>query len=57
MSLAPSSRVPRTGFNPLPLYIALVLAALEFCVCRRQDRRHDCPPADPADADFHWRGL
>ena len=48
MSLAPSVAVPRASFNPLPLYDRPVLPALEFCLCRRKDRRHLLPAADPA---------
>ena len=40
--------MPRTRFNPLPLFITAVLPALELRLRRRQDRRHRLSAADPA---------
>lgn len=44
MSLAPSAAVPRAGFNPLPLYIALFCLLWSFAFVAGKIGVTDCPP-------------
>lgn len=44
MSLAPSVAVPRTSFNPLPLYIVLFCLLWSFAFVAGKIGVTDCPP-------------
>jgi len=44
MSLAPSVAVPRTGFNPLPIYIILFCLLWSFAFVAGKIGVTDCPP-------------
>jgi hypothetical protein len=57
MSLAPSIALPRTRFNPLPLYIALFCLLWSFAFVAGKIGVTDCPPLILLTARFRWRGL
>jgi drug/metabolite transporter (DMT)-like permease len=57
MSLAPSVVVPRTGFNPLPLYIALFCLLWSFAFVAGKIGVTDCPPLILLTARFSLAGI
>src|SRR3954471_18346449 len=57
MSLAPSVAVPRTGFNPLPLYIALFCLLWSFAFVAGKIGVTDCPPLILLTARFSLAGV
>ncbi|KRQ92847.1 DMT family transporter [Bradyrhizobium valentinum] len=57
MSLAPSVAVPRTGFNPLPLYIALFCLLWSFAFVAGKVGVTDCPPLILLTARFSLAGI
>jgi drug/metabolite transporter (DMT)-like permease len=57
MSLAPSIAVPRTGFNPLPLIIALFCLLWSFAFVAGKIGVTDCPPLIPLTARFSLAGI
>ena len=57
MSLAPSVAVPRAGFNPLPLYIALFCLLWSFAFVAGKIGVADCPPLILLTARFSLAGI
>jgi drug/metabolite transporter (DMT)-like permease len=57
MSLAPSVAVPRTGFNPLPLYIVLFCLLWSFAFVAGKIGVTDCPPLILLAARFSLAGI
>lgn len=57
MSLAPSVAVPRAGFNPLPLYIALFCLLWSFAFVAGKIGVTDCPPLILLTARFSLAGV
>jgi drug/metabolite transporter (DMT)-like permease len=57
MSLAPSVAVPRTGFNPLPLTIALFCLLWSFAFVAGKIGVTDCPPLILLTARFSLAGI
>lgn len=57
MSLAPSIPVPRAGFNPLPLYIALFCLLWSFAFVAGKIGVTDCPPLILLTARFSLAGI
>lgn len=57
MSLAPSAAVPRAGFNPLPLYIALFCLLWSFAFVAGKIGVTDCPPLILLAARFSLAGV
>jgi drug/metabolite transporter (DMT)-like permease len=57
MSLAPSIAVPRTGFNPLPLYIVLFCLLWSFAFVAGKIGVTDCPPMILLTARFLLAGI
>ena len=57
MSLAPSIAVPRTGFNPLPFYIALFCLLWSFAFVAGKIGVTDCPPLILLTARFSLAGI
>lgn len=57
MSLAPSVAVPRTTFNPLPLYIALFCLLWSFAFVAGKIGVTDCPPLILLAARFSLAGV
>jgi drug/metabolite transporter (DMT)-like permease len=57
MSLAPSIAVPRTGFNPLPLIIALFCLLWSFAFVAGKIGVTDCPPLILLTARFSLAGI
>ena len=57
MSLAPSVAVPRTGFNPLPLYIGLFCLLWSFAFVAGKIGVTDCPPLILLTARFSLAGM
>jgi drug/metabolite transporter (DMT)-like permease len=57
MSLASSIAVPRTGFNPLPLYIALFCLLWSFAFVAGKIGVTDCPPLILLTARFSLAGT
>jgi len=57
MSLAPSIAVPRTGFNPLPLYIGLFCLLWSFAFVAGKIGVTDCPPLILLAARFSLAGI
>jgi drug/metabolite transporter (DMT)-like permease len=57
MSLAPSIAVPRAGFNPLPLYIALFCLLWSFAFVAGKIGVTDCPPLILLTARFSLAGV
>jgi drug/metabolite transporter (DMT)-like permease len=57
MSLAPSAAVPRTAFNPLPLYIGLFCLLWSFAFVAGKIGVTDCPPLILLAARFSLAGL
>jgi drug/metabolite transporter (DMT)-like permease len=57
MSLAPSIAVPRTGFNPLPLTIALFCLLWSFAFVAGKIGVTDCPPLILLTARFSLAGI
>jgi drug/metabolite transporter (DMT)-like permease len=57
MSLAPSIPVPRAGFNPLPLYIALFCLLWSFAFVAGKTGVTDCPPLILLTARFSLAGI
>jgi drug/metabolite transporter (DMT)-like permease len=57
MSLAPSVPVPRTAFNPLPLYIVLFCLLWSFAFVAGKIGVTDCPPLILLTARFSLAGL
>src|SRR3954466_14816114 len=57
MSLAPSVAVPRTGFNPLPFYIALFCVLWSFAFVVGKIGVTDCPPLILLTARFSLAGI
>jgi len=57
MSLAPSIAVPRTSFNPLPLYIALFCLLWSFAFVAGKIGVTDCPPLILLTARFSLAGI
>src|ERR1700712_2348153 len=57
MSLAPSISVPRAGFNPLPLYIALFCLLWSFAFVAGKIGVTDCPPLILLTARFSLAGI
>lgn len=57
MSLAPSIAAPRTGFNPLPLYIALFCLLWSFAFVAGKIGVTDCPPLILLTARFSLAGI
>jgi len=57
MSLAPSIAVPRTGFNPLPPYIALFCLLWSFAFVAGKIGVTDCPPLILLTARFSLAGT
>src|SRR3954464_6783123 len=57
MSLAPSIPVPRTGFNPLPLYITLFCLLWSFAFVAGKIGVTDCPPMILLTARFSLAGI
>lgn len=57
MSLAPSAAVPRAGFNPLPLYIALFCLLWSFAFVAGKIGVTDCPPLILLTARFSLAGI
>src|SRR3979490_383345 len=57
MSFAPSIAVPRTGFNPLPLYITLFCLLWSFAFVAGKIGVTDCPPLILLRARFSLAGI
>src|SRR5216684_930066 len=57
MSLAPSVAVPRTSFNPLPLYIGLFCLLWSFAFVAGKIGVTDCPPLILLTARFSLAGI
>lgn len=57
MSLVPSVAVPRAGFNPLPLYIALFCLLWSFAFVAGKIGVTDCPPLILLTARFSLAGI
>ena len=57
MSLAPSVAVPRAGFNPLPLYIALFCLLWSYAFVAGKIGVTDCPPLILLTARFSLAGV
>jgi drug/metabolite transporter (DMT)-like permease len=57
MSLAPSVAVPRTAFNPLPLYIGLFCLLWSFAFVAGKIGVTDCPPLILLAARFSLAGI
>src|SRR6478735_2995864 len=57
MSLAPSVAVPRTGFNPLPIYIILFCLLWSFAFVAGKIGVTDCPPLILLTARFSLAGI
>jgi len=57
MSLAPSLPVPRSAFNPLPLYIALFCLIWSFAFVAGKIGVTDCPPLILLTARFLLAGI
>src|SRR3979490_1150265 len=57
MSFAPSIAVPRTGFNPLPLYITLFCLLWSFAFVAGKIGVTDCPPLILLTARFSLAGI
>jgi drug/metabolite transporter (DMT)-like permease len=57
MSLAPSITVPRSGFNPLPLYIGLFCLLWSFAFVAGKIGVTDCPPLILLTARFSLAGV
>ena len=57
MSLAPLVAVPRTGFNPLPLIIALFCVLWSFSFVAGKIGVTDCPPLILLTARFSLAGI
>ena len=57
MSLAPSIAVPRSRFNPLPLYIALFCLLWSFAFVAGKIGVTDCPPLILLTARFSLAGI
>src|SRR5260221_8698889 len=57
MSLAPSVAVPRSRFNPLPLYIALFCLLWSFAFVAGKIGVTDCPPLILLTARFSLAGI
>jgi drug/metabolite transporter (DMT)-like permease len=57
MSLAPSVAVPRTGFNPLPLYIVLFCLLWSFAFVAGKIGVTDCPPLILLAVRFSLAGI
>ena len=57
MSLAPSVAVPRTTFNPLPLYIGLFCLLWSFAFVAGKIGVTDCPPLILLTARFSLAGI
>src|SRR5882762_3054288 len=57
MSLAPSVAVPRAGFNPLPLYIALFCLLWSFAFVAGKIGVTECPPLILLTARFSLAGV
>jgi drug/metabolite transporter (DMT)-like permease len=57
MSLAPSIAVPRTAFNPLPLYIGLFCLLWSFAFVAGKIGVTDCPPLILLTARFSLAGI
>src|ERR1700712_1368620 len=57
MSLAPPIAVPRTGFNPLPLIIALFCLLWSFAFVAGKIGVTDCPPLILLTARFSLAGI
>ena len=57
MSLAPSIAVPRTSFNPLPLYIGLFCLLWSFAFVAGKIGVTDCPPLILLTARFSLAGI
>ncbi len=57
MSLAPSVAVPRTAFNPLPLYISLFCLLWSFAFVAGKIGVTDCPPLILLTARFSLAGV
>jgi drug/metabolite transporter (DMT)-like permease len=57
MSLAPSVAVPRTGFNPLPIYIGLFCLIWSFSFVAGKIGVTDCPPLILLAARFSLAGI
>src|SRR5436853_5859837 len=57
MSLAPSLPVPRSAFNPLPLYIAVFCLLWSFAFVAGKIGVTDCPPLILLAARFSMAGI
>src|SRR4051812_3658873 len=57
MSLAPSLPIPRSGFNPLPLYVALFCLLWSFAFVAGKIGVTDCPPLILLTARFSLAGI
>ena len=57
MSLAPSVAVPRTGFNPLPIYIILICLLWSFAFVAGKIGVTDCPPLILLAGRFSLAGI
>src|ERR1700689_2423884 len=57
MSLAPSIAVPRTSFNPLPLYIGAFCLLWSFAFVAGKIGVTDCPPLILLTARFSLAGF
>jgi drug/metabolite transporter (DMT)-like permease len=57
MSLAPAVAVPRAGFNPLPLTIALFCLLWSFAFVAGKIGVTDCPPLILLTARFSLAGI
>jgi drug/metabolite transporter (DMT)-like permease len=57
MSLAPSAAVPRTSFNPLPLYIGLFCLLWSFAFVAGKIGVTNCPPLILLTARFSLAGM
>src|SRR5262245_60122194 len=57
MSLAPSIAVPRRGFNPLPLLIALFCLLWSYAFIAGKIGVTDCPPLILLTARFSLAGI
>ena len=57
MSLAPSIVVPRTSFNPLPLYIGAFCLLWSFAFVAGKIGVTDCPPLILLTARFSLAGI
>jgi drug/metabolite transporter (DMT)-like permease len=57
MSLAPSVAVPRTAFNPLPIYIGLFCLLWSFAFIAGKIGVTDCPPLILLTARFSLAGI